>query len=231
MKGKSLKIIQVIAKICSILSIVGFIGCIVGAAGCLTGLFGVLGVASIGSIHIFGVDGIISDYYSGFSASSTAATLLAASVVCGSMIYPFKKARAYFTHELEEGNPFTRKLAKELRFLGIIFAAFSLGCTITVAIIKAIAHVASGSGNIDVKNSSMIGFGAILVIMSFLCDYGADLRESAGEAAAAETAAQYNVTEPAQQYNVTEPAQESVVEATQETVDEAAADQNPPTEE
>ncbi len=174
--SKSLKTIQIVCKIAKIVSTVLFVLAVIGAAGCaisipINALFGDT-ILKIGGTTIRSA--ILKD--PNYPEAALYLNLAIGLVICGTEIFLMHKAKRYFTHELEAGTPFTLPGAKELRRLGILNMAVSLGaaivCGIAVGICKAVIPEIS---EINFSLPTSIGFGLALLLLSFVCEHGAEL--------------------------------------------------------
>ena len=180
MESKNLRIIQKIVQITRIVSIVAFYGCIVGAGfyslGVLTmGIFKLVGSGFSAISGFFGVTGLD---VNGLGTAPVA--FLDAAIVCGAFIFLAFKMKNFLERELEVGTPFSYEIAKEMRFMGILFAAFGIGISWIVAFINMVAHFAvriSTDLDVDFTFSGIVVFGAMLVFLSFVCQYGAELND------------------------------------------------------
>ena len=178
MELKSLKSVQIIAKICRVLSIIAVILSIVGLVGSAAGI---VTMAALGDTVIKGKSiSIIIAEKGELTVPEYYTTLACAAVSCAVGIFLACRAKRYFTREIEAGTPFTEPLSKELRTLGILYMAFGIGTQIVCAIGAAIVSAAyEGMKTPDVHFASF-GLGLVFFIVSFICRYGADLREKNG---------------------------------------------------
>ncbi|MGN1348102.1 MAG: hypothetical protein ACI4VI_04090, partial [Acutalibacteraceae bacterium] len=90
--------------------------------------------------------------------------------VIGSLLFGF--AKAYLENELKDGTPFTEKGAKEFLRLGILVCAIPIGGNILISIIANITDI----NNIYDAGEDIV-FGLILILMSFIFSYGAEIRK------------------------------------------------------
>lgn len=94
-----------------------------------------------------------------------------------------KFAENYFKNELNAGTPFTLAQAKEMLRLGVITLIIPPACTIAGSIAE---EITAGLMNIEKAAAMDIYFdnepsfvlGIMLILISLLCHYGAELRES-----------------------------------------------------
>lgn len=179
---KSLNYIQTLAKIGKILSKITFICLVIGFCGCIVGMIG-LGIGNESLFKIGGVtlhDRIIEEY--SCSIHSAIASLAGALVIFTGNAVLAKFAETYFDHEMTVGTPFTHAGAKELLRLGILTLAIPTGCAVIGRIIEGIV-----AGFMDVEtiaamdrvfdNESSIVLGIMFIVVSLLCQYGADVTE------------------------------------------------------
>ena len=177
MKTKTLDTIQklfnagrVISKIIFVFSVVGFILSVVTLV--TTPI--IPGAFKLGGVNIYGLLG-------NATASSKAevlAKLIESMIFCASEAVLAKLAELYFKKELEVGTPFDFAIAKKLLNLGICVTAVSFGATVFVAIGEAVINkffIEAGTYSADLSLSGSIGIGVALIIMSFLCKYGAEV--------------------------------------------------------
>ncbi len=171
---KSLKIIQVLCKIGQILSKIAFILCIVGAS---LSLLGILSLAcGIETIEINGVTiGSMIQNDSGMSMGTMYTTLAVGIVMMAGEIAIAKFAELYFKHELIAGTPLTLEGAKEMRRLGILKIAISLGTVILAAIVQAILKATlKDVAEIDLDYSGAIVMGVMYLILSLVLQYASE---------------------------------------------------------
>ena len=170
---KSLKTIQVISKVFWIICKVMFVICIVGAAGCL------LGAILIGSLQnvVIWEDVTVASFVEDKGSNVTTAILacVIGFICCGAGIALSKLSELFFKKELDKGTPFDKELVKDMRILGLIHVANAivLGSIIglTILIVRNTTHDV-----LDVRNEgfSTFWFGAVLLLISLFCDYGAE---------------------------------------------------------
>lgn len=103
------------------------------------------------------------------------ATLLADMAACcfeGLLLF---NAVSYFKAELADGTPFTQTGAGKLRKLGVLTIVLPLVSLIVCSVI----HAAFGTDCWDADgNGASLILGVSLIVMSVVCHYGAELRES-----------------------------------------------------
>ena len=160
---KSLEHIQKLSKMGLILSRIKFIFCFIGIVGCLIGLisipFGSGSSIKIGNIVLHG----LMDTQAGFNLKSIGTTLVAWLVICIDGAITAWFAQSYFSKELMDGTPFTRRGAFELKRLGILVIVVSLGTSMLA------------------KNENSVILGILFIVVSLLCNYGAEQFEKEKE--------------------------------------------------
>ncbi len=163
--GTVQKIVKVLYIICKII----FICAIVGAAGSLVGSLALFIVPILGE---WVVDLIVA----GAEVESVvqlAVGLLAESIfLCGEIV-AVGYVCTYLKNELADGTPFTKRGAKELLKVGIISLAVPMGSLMIASIVAAIG----GAQDILSGGYNMLG-GIVMILLSFVFNYGADLEES-----------------------------------------------------
>ena len=174
---KSLKTIQSFAKVGKVLSTIAFVVSIVGvclsAAGIVTyAIFG-NGAVKIGDVTI---QSLIEKEVK-LSDAGLYTLLAAGAAACAAEIFIAAKAKKYFTHELEEGTPFTLPLAKEMRSLGIFALIVSLVtgfvCSVGIAIMEKYAPELEQNANAAFGS---VGIAVAFIVVSFICEYGAEIK-------------------------------------------------------
>lgn len=180
---KSLNIIQKVFKAAKILSEIAFVFAFIGFCASIVGVlsiaFGADSVIKIGGVT---VHGIISQNL-GVDVKSIAASLCGASILCAGIGITAKFSKAYFKNELNAGTPFTFEGAKEALRLGIITIALPTGCGVAGSIINSIVAgyfnvEKSGAFSAFYNDEVSVAVGVMIIVMSLLCRYGAELKES-----------------------------------------------------
>lgn len=193
MESKTLKTIQTISKVCMVISKIVFIVSIVGASMCGVGIL-CLGLGYTTALNLAGINiyGLI-NAESEMSVAGIYVHMVIAAIACGLQIAMAKLCELYFRHELEAGTPFTFEGAKELKKVGICLISISLGGIVGIAIIYAIAsNFIPNIGEMNADNITAVGTGIILLIVSCLCKYGAELNEAKAEVKNEENSLQEN---------------------------------------
>ena len=158
-----------------------------GACICAVGLvmlpFGADEILKIGGVTLHGLMGLDS----GAANAAAVAVMVGWFIICAGVTVVAKFAERYFTNELKAGTPFTEDGAKELMRLGILTAAVPLGCNIVAEIILGVVTgifgiAESAATDISYDCSTAIMLGAMFIIISLICNYGAELGEKDTEA-------------------------------------------------
>lgn len=180
---KSLNIIQHIFKAAKILSEIAFVFAVIGFCASIVGIlslaFGADSVFKIGGVT---VRGIISQNL-GVDVKSIAASLCGTSIACAGIGITAKFSKVYLKNELAAGTPFTFAGAKEALRLGIITIALPTGCGVAGSVINGIVAgflnvEKSGAFNAFYNDEVSVAVGVMIIVMSFLCRYGAELKDS-----------------------------------------------------
>lgn len=175
----ALKTIQVLAKIGQILSKIIYICCIIGVVGCVVGMvsipFADTGALKIGGMTIHGL--IVNR--AGIQLNGLYPLLAGAMIVCIGQAVTAKFAERCFSHELDAGTPFTTDGAKELLRLGILTICVPLGTQILAQIVSAILAELLACGETFKISGNSVALGVMFIIMSLLCNYGAEQTKEA----------------------------------------------------
>ena len=170
---KSLKVIQVISKVLWIISKVMFVLCIIGAAGSLLGL---ILVASLQNVVLW--EDVTLAYFledKGTNVTTAIVGCIVGIIVCGAGIAVAKLNEIFFKKELDKGTPFDKEIVKDMRILGFIHVGNALVIGSIVGLMLFIISK-TNPNYIDVTNEgwSTFWFGAVLLLVSLFCDYGAE---------------------------------------------------------
>ncbi len=165
---KSLEIVQKIAKVMYIICKVLFILTIIGTIG-----------AAIGGIVLLIVpemseevrSSIVSDFDIEDAASFGMTAIASSIIVLGECII-LGRIKTYLKNELDDGTPFTHRGADEFLKLGITSIVVSICAAFIAMIILAIADV-----NEDIIFDANFTDGVMMILLSFVFKYGADLAE------------------------------------------------------
>ncbi len=168
---KTLKTIQTLAKIGKILSKIVFILCLVGGIGCIVGILCLAGL-SLGGVTVHGMIEI-----SAAISMGTCYTAMAMGIIfCAGEAVLAKIAERYFKSELADGTPFTLDGAKKLMHLGICTICIPIGTIIAASITYEIMQYCfKDVADMHLNDSTSVGMGLMLIIMSLLCRYGAEI--------------------------------------------------------
>lgn len=181
---KNLKTIQTLAKIGETLSKIAFICALVGACICAVGMISLPlaggEIFKIGGVSIYG----LMNLEPGEELKSALVFMIGWLIICIGEAVLAKFAEIYFKNELKAGTPFTFDSAKELTRLGILTAALPIGCAVLAEILQGIiagfmdVEIAP-SAEICIDNEGSVVLGVMLIVMSVLCRYGAELTDKA----------------------------------------------------
>ena len=173
---QTLKTIQTISKVCKILANVVFILSLVGAIILLIAIPMIITLPRLAPEADILLELIESEGGNmGTIIFSCAAGLV--SCVGGAVVAKF--AANYFSNELEDGTPFTYNGAKELLRLGILSLAIPAGISLLTSIAYGITKIyypalsSEGLSNASVS----IGTGLVIILISFVFKYGAEIQE------------------------------------------------------
>lgn len=176
---KTLGTIQTFSKIGKVLSKIAYICCLVGGICCVIGLCSLV----VGSGDVLKVGGVTIHGLIEKSADMKMGTIYAAvvngAIGCAGGFVIALLCGKYFQHELEAGTPFTMEGAKELRRLGIFWICVPIITRTVMEIAYAVlAHIMEVSSKVDLMGDvSGVGIGITLIVVSFLCQYGAEKLE------------------------------------------------------
>lgn len=178
---KTLKIIQTLAKIAHVCTKIGYICCIVGICICVVGAVMLpLGgdALKLGGVSIHT---ILSDH-AGITESTALATMLAGIVLCIGELALSYRAHVYFTHELEAGTPFTRDGSIELRRLGIAYLWIPVvSYAVAITVREIVEQVMGEVAELSLESWSSVSTGLVIILISLLCAYGAEVVEKGRE--------------------------------------------------
>ncbi len=165
---KSLKTVQNIAKVRSIFVNIGYVFTIIGAVGAL------IGGVSLRSVPYIGEDisKLIVSEMEGADSTALGFGLIAEGVYLTGVAIGMGFTNRYFKNELKAGTPFTHDGAKELLKAGIINLAVPMGTFSMCAAILSIADCES-----VLSNEYDAATGIMMILLSFVFHYGADLNE------------------------------------------------------
>ncbi len=177
--NRTLAILQKLYQIGKILCKIAFICSIVGGCLCAAGIFCLalgLETLKLGGVTFQSLISTQAEMSVGTLYASMAALLI---VLSGEAVLA-KFAEHYFRRELADGTPFVEESAKELFRLGILTICIPLGSLIVAEIFQAVlAHEFADIVPLHLDGASSVALGAMFLVASLLCRYGAQL--SAGQ--------------------------------------------------
>lgn len=158
------KIANIAKIVCNVLLIMSIVGASIITVSCI--LFNINFDIDLGGVSIFG---LISDN-TGMDENLLLATQLQALFECVSAAVIFGFATRYLKNEVNDGTPFTENGSKEVLRLGIITLAAPLAADMLFSIITSIMKA-----ELDYSAEFEIAAGLLLILMSFIFSYGAEL--------------------------------------------------------
>lgn len=175
---KTLHTIQTLSKIGKVLSKIVYICCIIGFCGCAAGVAAMLLGAE--TIKLGGVTlHSILEAEAGLCEGAIWSAVAAGAILCTGEFFVARTAHCYFANELAAGTPFTLDGAKELFRLGIITICVPLGSLILAEIVSGIlAGFLNCDDALKIENGGSVALGVMFIVMSLLCQYGAEGREN-----------------------------------------------------
>ncbi len=170
---KSLKTVQTISKVVSIFVKIGFICTIIGAVGSLIG-----GIALTMAPYlredivalIISESGVDNLRQFGIALQAGSVYLVGVAITMGFTCDYFKK-------ELADGTPFTHSGAEKLKKVGIINLVVPFATYCISAGINAMANISESI----FSNQYAVLSGVLMILLSFVFHYGADLIERKNE--------------------------------------------------
>lgn len=170
------------SKVARVLSMVAFIGSIIGMCVCVSGIVTIgLGIGETLELGGVTLHGLVDK--AGYDYESIYALLGAWLIICTGEAILAHFAANYFKNELALGTPFTKDGAKELLRLGILTAVLPLVAQIAAVvcsrIICAVLDVSPVlTESLHTENDDSVILGIAFIVISLLCRYGAELRET-----------------------------------------------------
>ena len=172
---KTLHLIQTISKIAGIVCRVIFVCCIVGFCLCVVGVVSLaLGVPTLklGGVTLESILQTEAD----MSVGSSILAAAIGAVACAGEGILAKLAAHYFKREQADGTPFTFDGAKELLRLGILTICIPICMQIIAQIVQTIlVKTLADTVPQDAEMGGAVAVGAVLIVLSFICKYGAEL--------------------------------------------------------
>ncbi|MBQ7596608.1 MAG: hypothetical protein IJU45_08090 [Clostridia bacterium] len=173
----SLQAIQTISKVGKIISKIVYICCIVGFCLCIVGIISLAAGAPTFKLGGVTIESFLQDK-ADMSPGTLYASLITGAIICAGEGILAKFAEGYFKKELEDGTPFTLDGAKELMRLGILSVAVPAGIQLAANIAqKIVAKMFTDTVPPDFDAAVSITVGALVIIMSLICRYGAEQNE------------------------------------------------------
>ena len=170
---KSLQTIQKTCKVFQALSKIAMILCFVGSGLLLLGLICGIVISSTGAV----IAGNMETLYRLTSSASffeMVGSLLAEFVLTLTDALLFCHAWKYFSAEQADGTPFSHRGADLMKRLGIMLIALPAVATILVGVLHGIFDMTQIEAS-DVGNGTSVMMGIILILVSVILRYGADL--------------------------------------------------------
>ena len=179
---KSLDTIQKIAKAGKILSTIAFVCSLVGFFGCVAGAVAIgLGGEAFAIGEKITIHGIIANS-TGYSNAALQGIMIMGLVECAAEAVVAKFAELYFKHELAAGTPFTHKGTDELRNLGILVIAVSVGSELVLSVLAELVTFWNQSlAELHLDLGGSVGLGIGMLLFSAICRYGADMAAKQSE--------------------------------------------------
>ncbi len=164
---KSLERVQKLSKIISIFVQIIFVCCIVALVGSVLGIL---------SVAIIGKDPAVWAQISRDAQTTVTFDMLMCYCIVGAILSAGEIALYYYVKEfykkeLTIGTPFNKEIVRDMQKIGILHIAIPLGTLILSSIVMAIFRV-----DVDFANIGDLTIGLVYLALSFVFDYGADLR-------------------------------------------------------
>lgn len=174
---KTLNTIQTLSKIGKILSKIAYICCIVGLGGCVVGAVAMVVGANAANGSSTTLQSIF-EAEANVSVGTVWAAIAVGAILCIGQIAVARMAWRYFKNELAAGTPFTFDGAKELLRLGISTAWIPVVSAIAAQIAQeVISQFMTNVEKLSFGGYDSVALGVMFIVASFLCKYGAELRE------------------------------------------------------
>lgn len=163
---KTFNVLKTLAKVAEVL-------CIVGAAA--YGVGALCAVVQYNGGHIFGILGEPMKLFAdGTDLLQKYVSLLSSAFMLTSDAILFGLAHSYLKSEQADGTPFTEKGAERLKKLGIRFIWIPI---VAIAVSEAVAVWQGVESNDIIGNSGSVITGIVLIIVSLIFRYGAELEQ------------------------------------------------------
>ena len=176
---KSLQTIQKTCKVFQTLTKIAMILCFVGSGLLLLGLICGIVIFSTGAV----IAGNMETLYRLTSSASffeMVGSLLAEIVVTLKDALLFFHAWKYFSAEQADGTPFSHRGADMMKRLGILLIVLPAVAAILVGVLHGIFDL-SQIETADVGNGTSVMMGIMLILVSLILRYGAELTEGEDE--------------------------------------------------
>lgn len=175
----TLKTIQTASKVAEIISKIVMICCIVGAFLCLVSIV-LLAVGIDAALKLSGINiGSIIQNEANLSTAQLYLTISLGALISAANAIVAYFASNYFKNEQAAGTPFTFEGAKELFRLGVLSVIISVVSDTVSSIVESIIESSQQiSFHMQIDLDGLFGFGIFMIVISYLCKYGAELRVS-----------------------------------------------------
>lgn len=172
----TLKTIQTASKVAGIISKIVMICCIVGAFLCLVSIV-LLAVGIDAALKLSGINiGSIIQNEANLSTAQLYLTISLGALISAANAVVAYFAANYFKNEQIAGTPFTFDGAKELYRLGTLSIIISVVSDIISSIVESIIESSQQiSFHLQIDIDGLFGFGIFMIVISYLCKYGAEL--------------------------------------------------------
>ena len=170
---KSLQTIQKTCKVFQTLTKIVMVLCFIGSGLLLLGLICGIVISSTGAV----IAGNMETLYRLTSSASffeMVGSLLAEFVLTLTDALLFFHAWKYFSAEQADGTPFSQRGADLMKRLGILLIVLPAVATILVGVLHGIFDMTQIEAS-DVGNGTSVMMGIILILVSVILRYGADL--------------------------------------------------------
>ena len=172
---KTLQIIQKTCKVFQILTKIAMILCFVGSGLLLLGLVSGIVISSTGAVVSGGVETLYM-LTASVSFYEMVGTLLTEVVLTLTDALLFLHAYRYFNVEQKDGMPFSHRGADLMKRLGILLIVLPAVGTILVGVLYGIFDLTQNEAA-DVGNGTSIMMGIMLILVSVILRYGAELEK------------------------------------------------------
>lgn len=175
---KTLHTLRNLSKLGGTLSRIVFIFCcIIGFCGCLAGVLSL----ALGA-EMLKFNGETLEHLLLTEADVTVGTLYAAmavgAILCAGEAVLSRFAMHYFKRMLAGGTPFSPDGAKELMRLGVLTLCIPLGAQLAAGIVQAaIVRALPQAAPLHLDASGSVTLGVMMIVLSLVCRYGAELHE------------------------------------------------------